>query len=158
MRPTFIWAILAATAIVVATLLPASAAEKDCPKGDLPVAGTIKGHMTTVGFIVGVRWGEGTLTLTDGSKHKFTAKGAKLIETGVAEVKFHGNVYNLVKLEDFEGDYAALTGGLTVVKGLDAGAVLSNEECVYIKVETESEGLRLSAPAPGGVYITLEDW
>ena len=76
----------------------------------------------------------------------------------MAEVNFNGNVYNLEKLEDFEGDYAAVTGGLTVVEGLDAGAALSNEECVYIKVETESEGLRLSAPAPGGVYITLEDW
>ncbi len=158
MRPTFIWAALAASAIVVATLLPASAAEKDCPKGDLPVDGTVTGYMTTVGFIVGARWGEGTLTLKDGSEHKFTAKGAKLLETGVAKVDFTGNVYNLEKLEDFEGDYAALTGGLTVVKGLDAGAALSNDKCVYMKLETESQGLRLSAPAPGGVYITLEDW
>ena len=158
MRPTFMWAALAASAIVVAGFVPASAAEKDCPKGDLPVAATIKGEMTTVGFIVGARWGEGTLTLNDGSEHQFTAKGAKLIETGFAKVKFTGNVYNLEKLEDFEGDYAALTGGLTIVKGLDAGAALSNDKCVYIKLETESQGLRLSAPAPGGVYITLEEW
>jgi hypothetical protein len=152
-------AALAAVALTFATLQASPApAEEHCPKGDLPIAGTVEGRATTVGFIVGARWGEGTLTLNDGSQHKFTGKGAKLIETGVAEVTFKGNVYNLEKLEHFEGDYAAVSGGLTVIKGLDAGAVLKNDNCVYINVDTETEGLRLSAPAPGGVWISLEDW
>ncbi len=135
-----------------------AAAGKDCPKGDLPVSGTIEGRVTTVGFIVGVRWGEGTLTLNDGSQHKFTGSGAKLLETGAAEVTFKGNVYNLEKIENFEGDFAAVSGGLTVIKGLTGGAVLNNGNCVYINVEIESKGVRLSAPAPGGVLIKLEDW
>jgi hypothetical protein len=152
-------AVLAALALTFATLPVAPAmAEDDCPKGDLPVAGTVEGRVTTVGFIVGARWGEGTLTLNDGSQHKFTGEGAKLLETGAAEVTFKGKVYNLAKLEDFEGDYGAVSGGLTVIKGLDAGAVLSNDNCVYINVETESEGVRLSAPAPGGVFLRFEDW
>jgi hypothetical protein len=79
-------------ALLFATLRSSpAAAEDDCPKGDLPVTGTVEGRATTVGFIVGARWGEGTLTLNDGSQHKFngrqhkfTGKGAKLIETGVA--------------------------------------------------------------------------
>jgi hypothetical protein len=150
---------IAFAALAFAALPSAPAlAEDDCPKGDLPVAGTVEGRVTTVGFIVGARWGEGTLTLNDGSQHKFTGEGAKLIETGAAEVTFKGKVYNLAKLEDFEGDYGAMTGGLTVIKGLDAGAVLSNDTCVYINVETESEGVRLSAPAPGGVFLRFEDW
>jgi hypothetical protein len=74
-----------AVALLFATLRSSpAAAEDDCPKGDLPVTGTAEGRATTVGFIVGARWGEGTLTLNDGSQHKFTGKGAKLIETGVA--------------------------------------------------------------------------
>ncbi len=150
--------ILAAAALSCTMLQSAAAAEKDCPKGDLPVLGTIKARVTTVGFIVGVRWGEGTLTLNDESQHKFTGSGAKLLETGVAEVTFKGNVYNLEKLEDFEGDYAAVSGGLTVIKGIVGGAVLSNGNCVYIHAKAESEGIRLSAPAPGGVLIKLEDW
>ena len=105
-----------------------------------------------------MRWGEGTLTLNDGSQHKFTGSGAKLLETGAAEVTFKGNVYNLEKLEHFEGDYGSVSGGLTVIKGLDAGAVLSNDNCVYINLDMESEGLRLSAPAPGGVLIKFEEW
>ena len=142
-----------ALTFAIAPLAPALA-EDDCPKGDLPVAGTVEGRATTVGFIVSARWGEGTLTLNDGTEHKFTGEGVKLI----AEVTFKGKVYNLAKLEDFEGDYGAVSGGLTVIKGLDAGAVLSNDNCVYINVETESEGVRLSAPAPGGVFLRFEDW
>jgi len=47
---------------------------------------------------------------------------------------------------------------LTVIKGLDAGALLKNDKCVYLNVDMESEGVRLSAPAPSGVLIKLEDW
>ena len=150
---------LAAVALTFATLPIATAiAEDDCPKGDLPVAGTVEGRATTVGWIIGVRWGEGTLTLNDGSQHKFTGSGAKLLETGAAEVTFKGKVHNLAKLDDFEGDYGAVSGGLTVIEGLDAGAVLKNDNCVYISVDIETEGVRLSAPAPSGILISLEDW
>lgn len=150
--------VLGAAIAAGALLYAGSAAAKDCPEGDLPASATVQGHMTTVGFIVGARWGEGTLTLNDGSEHKFTAQGAKLLETGAAKVTFKGTVYNLQKLEDFEGDYGSVSGGLTVIKGLTGGAVLTNDKCVYINVEGESEGVRLSAPAPGGVLVKLEDW
>jgi hypothetical protein len=76
----------------------------------------------------------------------------------VAEVTFKGSVHNLEKLEDFDGDYAAVSGGLTVIKGIHTGALLKNDNCVYLNLDMESEGLRLSAPAPGGVLIKLEDW
>ena len=56
-------ATLAAVALLFATLQPASGAEQDCPKGDLPVSATIEGRATTVGWIVGVRWGEGRASL-----------------------------------------------------------------------------------------------
>jgi hypothetical protein len=151
-------AALTAVALTFTALQVGPALAQECPKGDLPVSGTIEARATTVGFIVGARWGEGTLTLNDGSQHKFTGKGAKLLETGAAEVKFKGKVFNLEKLEDFNGDYAAVSAGLTVIKGLDAGELLNNDKCVYINVETESEGLRLSAPAMGGVLIKLENW
>jgi outer membrane immunogenic protein len=150
--------VLSAAITVGAMLQTASAADQECPAGDLPVSATVEGHMTTVGFIVGARWGEGTLTLADGSQHKFTAQGAKLLETGAAKVTFKGKVYNLQKMEDFEGNYGAISGGLTVIKGLTGGAVLTNDKCVYINVEGESEGVRLSAPAPGGVMVHFEDW
>lgn len=96
--------------------------------------------------------------LNDGGQHKFTGSGAKLLETGAAEVTFKGKVYNLAKREDFEGDYGAISGGLTVIEGLNAGAVLKNENCVYMNVDIETEGVRLSALAPGGILIKFEEW
>ena len=36
--------------------------------------------------------------------------------------------------------------------------MLKSDNCVYINEDIESEGLRLSAPAPGGILLTLEDW
>ena len=151
-------AALTVVALTFATLQSVPAAAEDCPEGDLPAAGTIEGRATTVGWIVGARWGEGTLTVNDGSQHKFTGSGVKLLETGAAEVTFKGSVHNLEKLEEFEGDYAAVSGGLTVIKGVAGGAVLNNDNCVYINIDIESEGVRLSAPAPGGVLIKFEEW
>ncbi len=146
----------AVAAIVGLTAMPGTAAEEEvneCPTGDLPQSGTIEATATTVGFIVGARWGEGTLTLDDGGQYKFSFSGAKLVETGAASVEITGKVFNLQKPEDFPGDYSALAGGLTVIKGVAGGAILKNKNCVYINAEPETEGLRLSAPAPGGVLI-----
>ncbi len=136
---------------------PSAAQEKDCPDVEPVLAGTVKGTMTTVGFIVGVRWGEGTLTLKDGAAHPFNASGAKLLETGVADVQFTGNVYNLEKLDDFPGDYSAVSQSLTLIKGLTGSAVMTNDNCVYIELDAQSEGIRLSAPAPGGVLIEFAE-
>ena len=149
---------LAAVGLLAVAALPAEAQdEQDCPTGDLPQSGTITAEATTVGFIVGVRWGEGVLTLNDGSEHKFHFEGAKIIETGAAKVHITGKVFNLEKPEDFPGDYAAIAGGLTVIKGITGGAIMKNKNCVYINAEAESEGLRLSAPAPGGVLVSFSD-
>ena len=151
-------AVLAATATAFFMIaLPAAAEETACPDGEPVLAGTIKGEMSTAGFIVGVRWGEGTLTLNDGTNRAFNASGAKLLETGVANVRFTGNVYNLNGLDDFPGDYSAVSQSITIVKGLTGSAILRNKNCVYIEVDAESEGIRLSAPAPGGVLIEFAE-
>jgi hypothetical protein len=146
--------------LMVATLawmLPqtAQADQKDCPKGDVEKSGTFQANIKTVGFIVGVRWGEGTLTLNDGSQHKIHLEGAKLLEYGAEEVTLTGEVLNLKKLEDFPGGYGAIGGGVTL-GDLGVGAVtLSNDNCVYINAKADAEGLRLSAPAPGGALISF---
>ncbi len=152
-----VFSLVVTAAFICGMLQPASAAEKVCPKVDSPPSGTIKAQAKTVGFIVGVRWGEGTLTLNDGSQHKFTFSGAKLVETGAATVAIEGEVYNLKRLEDFPGDYGTISGGLTLIKGVVGGAVLSNSNCVYIRAKAESEGVRLSAPAPGGVLVKFAE-
>ena len=149
-------AVLAAV-IALVSAGPSIAEDRNCPDVEPVLAGTVKGTMSTAGFIVGIRWGEGTLILNDGTTRDFNASGAKLLETGVAEVQFTGNVYNLDKLEDFPGDYSAVGQSLTLIEGLTGSAVLTNKNCVYIEVDAESQGVRLSAPAPGGVLIEFAE-
>ncbi len=59
-----------------------------------------------------------------------------------------GEVFNLSKLEEFEGDYGAVEAGLTIGKGIVGVGTMSNEHCVYINAKAKSEGLKLSAPGP----------
>ena len=106
--------------LMVATLawmLPQTvqADQKDCPKGDVEKSGTFQANIKTVGFIVGVRWGEGTLTLNDGSQHKIHLEGAKLLEYGAEEMTLSGEVLNLKSIEDFPGGYG--TGGAWAQSG-----------------------------------------
>ena len=135
---------------------PAHGAEKECPKEGVTKAGTFKAEVMTVGFIVGARWGEGVLTLNDGSQHKIHLEGAKLLEYGAEKVTLTGEVLNLKALEDFPGDYGAIGGGITIGEAGIGGVTMSNDNCVYINATADAEGLRLSAPAPGGVLITFE--
>ena len=151
-------AALALTAGVALATEQDEADGKNCPQDKAVKAGTIEATVKTVGFIAAARWGEGTLTLNDGSEHKFHAAGGKLLEAGAAEVEFTASVYDLDKLEDFAGDYGAITTNLVIIKGLGGAGVLSNEHCVYIEIdETDSTGLKVNAPAPGAVQISFED-
>jgi len=81
-------------------------------KVKLVKAGTIEVKGGTVGFLVGFRWGSGTLTLNDGTKLKFSFRGLKVLETGAVEIKAVGTVYNLKKPADFEGTYTGFSGDL----------------------------------------------
>ena len=80
---------------------------KSCDRDNLTQSGTLKFSMTRIAFLVGVRWGEGVLTLNDGFQLSFDVSGAKLMEIGIATANFEGEVYNLTNIEDFEGTIMA---------------------------------------------------
>lgn len=61
----------------------------------LQKSGTIKGHVDSIGWLVGMRWGDGVLTMNDGTEHKFSIFGFKALETGLAANDLEGEVYNL---------------------------------------------------------------
>ena len=87
-------------------------------KVKLVKAGTLEVKGGTVGFLVGFRWGTGTLTLNNGTKLKFSFRGLKVLETGAVEIKAVGTVYNLKKPADFEGTFTGFSGGMTIAKEL----------------------------------------
>ena len=118
--------------------------------------GVISGEVKSVGYLVGLRWGNGVLTLSNGERHRFSILGAKLLETGVAKNVISGEVYNLNSLADFEGTYFGAAKKISIVKS-KGEAVANNKQCVVVKLRSVGHGLQLSGPAPGGVEISLFD-
>ncbi len=155
--------LLTASAVVIAATvfgnmaLAQSAEEKAtaCDRDNLTQSGTVQFSMTSVGFLLGVRWGEGVLTLNNGEQRSFDVSGAKLLETGVATANFEGEVYNLTNVEDFEGTYFGASTKITIVKG--TGELQTNNgNCVFIRARSIGRGLALSGPAPEGLAIKFE--
>ncbi len=128
---------------------------KACDRDNLVQSGTVQFSMTQIGFLVGVRWGEGVLTLNDGFQLAFDVSGAKLLETGIATTNFEGEVYNLTNLEDFEGTYYGASTKITVIKG-KGELQTNNANCVFIRARSTGGGLQLSGPAPEGLAIKFE--
>jgi len=65
-----------------------------------------------------------------------------------------GDVYNLRRVEDFPGTYAAVAAGATVAGGGDL-AVLQNQNGVQIYVHSTTQGLKLNLFA-NGVAVALK--
>ncbi len=150
---TFAAGIVSAVALMSGNVM---AAEACAGEGGLTKSGTIVATATSVGFIAGIRWGGGEVTLNNGQKFRFKFKGLKVLDTGVAVTDFVGEVYNLKKVEDFIGVYYGASTSLKIVKGVGE-VVYNNSKCVVVKAKASGVGLQLSAPAPGGVYVQLAE-
>ena len=122
-----------------------AAAEEKMPSGRLTF------ESTSAGFIVGVRWGSGTLTF-NGEEYPFSVKGYVVPAVGAAKGTTLGVVYDLSDVMDFEGRYFAAEGGLTAIQG-GGSVVMRNDKGVIIYLDALQQGLELSL---GGGSITFE--
>lgn len=134
----------------------AASTTAQCAGKTVAESGTLDGSGDAIGWIAGVDWGTGTLTLKDGSQHKFHFRGVKGLETGLAHASFKGEVYNLQNIEDFIGVYYGAGQNFDLIVG-KGQFVLNNSKCVVIKVEAKTEGLQLSAPGPDGIHVQLAE-
>ena len=116
----------------------------------------VSGEVKSVGFMIGVRWGNGVLTLSNGEQRHFAILGGKILETGVAKNVFTGEVYNLNNVADFEGTYVGASTKISIIKS-KGEAIVNNGNCVVVKIRSVGHGLQLSAPAPGGVEVSFTD-
>jgi Cu/Ag efflux protein CusF len=134
--------------VVAAYISSYAVAVEPAPK----VSGTVDIKTTSVALGVGVEWGDGKLTLHDGSTYTFDIKGMSVIDIGVATVKAQGKVYKLVEPKDLEGKYLSGEAGGTLGVG---GSVLSmqNSNGVVLKLKSKQKGLKLTL-APEGLSIT----
>jgi len=146
---------LLASICVIAGHLPAANAQTaNAPCGsDLPLSGTFSFKGQTVGYVVGVRWGKGTLTLVDGTEIPFSARGAKAFELGASAAQIEGEVYGLSEPADFVGQYTGQDKGFVAVQS-EADLLLVNSLCVVIAARTTSQGAALSLPT--GQVVTVQ--
>ena len=124
---------------------------------NMPVSAQVAGHVTTIGFMVSARWGDGVLTLNNGDQHRFHLVGAKALETGAAANDFVGEVYNLRKVDDFKGTYFGASQNINLGTLGKGEGVVNNVRCVIVKFRMTRTGLKVSGPAPGGVEISFID-
>ncbi len=101
---------------------------------------------------LGFSWGSGVLTF-QGAKYPFKVSGLSVGEVGITRANATGNVYDLKKLEDFNGTYTAAAAGATVGGG--AGAfTMKNQNGVVINLVSTTQGLNFKVSVDG-MKLTL---
>jgi len=102
---------------------------------------------------VGWSWGKGVLTLK-GKNYPFKVGGLSVLDVGITKAEAEGKVYNLKKLEDFNGTYVSAAAAATL--GVGAGATaMKNDKGVVIHLFPKTKGVSLKL-AGEGVKFTLE--
>ena len=112
-------------------------------KPDAPV--TLSEGSVAVG--IGYSWGKGTLDY-QGKKHSIKVEGLSVGEVGVTRATATGNVYNLKKLADFDGNYVAGGAAATVAGGAGVTA-MKNQNGVVIELKSTTQGANLKLAAEG---------
>ena len=154
----YLWTVVA-VALALTANVGAHASQHELCGVDLTDANpsaVITAKVSSIGFLVGVRWGTGILTMANGGQRKFRILGAKVLETGAAKSVIDGEVYNLHSVDDFEGTYLGASQKISIVKSAGEG-IANNAKCVVVKYRAVGAGLQLSAPAPGGVEVHYID-
>jgi hypothetical protein len=103
-------------------------------------SGTLTVTATSAAVGIGWSWGSGTLTLLDGSEHKFKVSGLDVVAAGFKQATGVGHVYNLNKLEDVEGQYVKAAAGIAVGGGA-AATSMRNDKGVVINLTGVGEGV-----------------
>jgi len=101
----------------------------------------------------GWSWGKGVLTF-NGTNHPFNLTGLSVGDVGITKAEADGEVYNLKKLEDFNGRYVSAAAEATM--GVGAGATtMRNDKGVVIHLHPKTKGVNLKL-AVEGVKFTIE--
>ena len=145
---------LFASVFVSAAAAAADSGPAPVSEGAIPSAYVwLSGGSIAIG--IGYAWGHGTLYYSkDQKEYKFKLSGVSVADVGGASITAEGEVYNLTKPSDLNGDYSAVTAGATVVAG-GSVAYLKNANGVVIKLHSQTQGLRFNLSADG-MKITLQ--
>ena len=114
---------------------------------------TIQLSTGSVAVGIGITWGNGVLTY-QGQEYPFSVDGLSVVDVGISKASASGVVYNLNKLEDFNGTYTGVTAGATVAGGAGANT-MRNQNGVVINLVGTSQGLKFKL-SMDGVKMTLK--
>lgn len=144
MRSLRIWV---AAIVTILTLASGVFAEDEKPDATLELT------QTSVALVIGYTWGGGTLTFQDKS-YPVEIGGLSFMALGVVHAKASAEIFNLKKLDDFNGTYMA--GSVEGTLGAGAGATtMRNQNGVVIKLFTTTEGLNFKV-SPEGLRLTIK--
>ena len=139
--------IMVAVAVGMMLAGTAVAEEKRTPDATLEFEGG------SVAAGIGFTWGSGTLTYK-GDKYPIEIDGLSVGSVGASTVTLSGKVYDLKKLEDFDGNYTGVGADATVGGG-GSVATMRNQNGVVIDAVSTTQGLKVSL-ASGGAKIRIK--
>jgi Cu/Ag efflux protein CusF len=119
------------------------------------VSGTVKIESTSVAVGIGVEWGHGTLTMYDGTTHKFDVNGLSVLDLGISKISATGEVFNLVEAKDLGGVFIAGEAGAALGGGGSVQA-MKNGNGVVMQLRSTQTGVKLTL-APEGLQISLDE-
>jgi hypothetical protein len=114
---------------------------------------TIKMSEGQVAVGIGYSWGKGVLTYK-GKDYPLTVKGLSVVDVGITKAEASGVVYNLKKLEDFNGNYTAVTAEGTLGGGSGATS-MKNQNGVIVNLIKTTKGINVKL-AGSGVELKLK--
>jgi len=115
---------------------------------------TLRLSTGSVAVGIGFTWGSGVLTY-QGKEYPFSIGGLSIVDVGISQAEATGSVYNLKRLEDFNGSYTGVTAGVTIAGGAGATAV-QNQNGVQINLVATTQGLKFKLSVDG-VKLTLKE-
>jgi len=103
---------------------------------------------------IGFSWGKGTLSY-QGKTYPVKVEGLSVGDVGIQRATATGDVYNLKKLADFNGNYTAGAAGATIGGGAGITA-MKNQNGVVIELKSTTQGANLKLAAEG-LKLTLQN-
>jgi hypothetical protein len=138
---------LVAGLLVLSCILSAGAYAQSAPPKP---SGSVNIHQVQVAFIGSGAVGGGTLRYR-GRSYPFKLGGLGIGGFGVSTLDATGSVYNLRRLQDFEGVYGQARIGWAVGEQGKGDMWLQNANGVYLRLKARRQGLALSLGADGMV-------
>lgn len=118
-------------------------------------SGVVRISQVQVAFVVSGAIGGGTLTFA-GQSHDFSIGGLGVGGLGASRMEAVGEVYNLSRLEDFEGPYVqGRAGAVAGDSQIEGGLWLINPKGVELRLSSRREGYALSLGGDA-VYVKFD--